>query len=244
MRIVVFILLATLFLGCIVPSSKHVCPDGNIVDFQWTCKEYSPERITANPENYKSVFLQDNKSTYIKVGGEITTSIVIRPGEEVSMLGDFIDPEDPKEGHAKLEIINKSGDRYLVRFFAPEVPGEFDIRISKRIGSESENLIGQYNLTVIGPVENETMAYSVADYLLSRKIAGSQWGYDLRNGSSGMWRFISSGATEADTETWDVFLRYGHEVCNDGMLSMSIDCKETIITTELAIDKKTGQIVG
>ncbi|MBU1165737.1 hypothetical protein KKF81_02230, partial [Candidatus Micrarchaeota archaeon] len=164
------LLLAFLFLllgmGCLAsPSREHLCPDGTIVSEESKCPDYNSEIIDVNPQEFKTVFIKNNQNSYVMAGGEVQTEIIINKGESVWMLGDYISTDNSERYH-RVNVINKKGNVYLINFSAPLIPGEFYFGATKRKDGGPEELIFVYNLTVIGEVSNETMAYSIAEMFM------------------------------------------------------------------------------
>jgi hypothetical protein len=242
MRVVVLLVLLVLSMGCIFPTTEHVCPDGRVVADDSDCKEYKPEHFNVDPFDYSNVYLNNNQSSYVLAGGEIRTIITINEGEGIWLLDGYLYPDNPKP-HPTVEIINVSNGSYLVNFSAPEVPGPFRFSINKRVDSKPEIKINSYNLTVISPVGNETMVYAIADAFMNSKIP-DDFGAGLAQifKKKRNWHIITKEANETG-DSWEVFLEAEYDRCDiDHNYRNCI--KGNTVTGRFIIDKRTGQIVG
>ncbi|MBU0614848.1 MAG: hypothetical protein KJ601_02045 [Nanoarchaeota archaeon] len=169
MRVLAILSLIVLFVsGCTIPSYNHVCPDGEVVSQESECSEYSPERISLDPDDYPSVELEKDKINYVKINGDIKTTINIKDNENgwfsISQMGRhgfksytlmWIEPDSE---YSDVELKKIGHNTYEFDVSAPSIQGEYRVGISKRNQTVQQG-VGNYNLTVIGKVENETMAY-------------------------------------------------------------------------------------
>ncbi|MBU0527488.1 hypothetical protein KKE92_03345 [Candidatus Micrarchaeota archaeon] len=237
MRVLAILSLIVLFVsGCTIPSYSHVCPDGEVVSQESECLEYSPKRIEADPNEYEKVFLENNQSSYVKINGEIKTDIEINEGEDVWTMYGYLHPYEP-ERHRYVKIINSSGNVYTVNLSAPAIPSSFYFGATKRVGQTPEKRLFSYELTVIGEVENETMAQNIADSFMKSKIEKT-----INN-----WRSTSKQVGNM-SDTWDVYLETKYTWCPPVSMGTTIfdldNCVDNTVTGHYIIDKKTGQIIG
>jgi hypothetical protein len=239
-------------MGCIFPTTEHVCPDGSVVDYQTDCTSYTKEIPVLNITPTMSIKIQDGLTNYVAVNGEINATIHLKSDETATASLSRFSNEgtqnyqliylsfEEKKRHAVLVPV--SMDYYKFTIIAPNTPGEYLFSIGKR-NQSTQTTLGQYNLTVICPVNNETMAYAIAAAHMDSKIPDN-FGYDVmyvyrtkRN-----WTIVEAEAHETE-DSWEVFLKVKYDRC--GIDHDYNNCVSGYtVTGRYVIDRQTGQIIG
>jgi hypothetical protein len=253
MRRAILIFLLVFSMGCVFPTKEHVCPDGSIVDQEKQCPEYSGDRIDpANLGEISSINLTENKHYYVAAEGEVNASIILLY-DESAWTGFNMHVGDSAKSHGSyyLELnqqyseinLTKNGkNNYNFTMIAPDIPGEYYTYLTKR-NQTTQTKLWKYNITIIGSVENETMAYGIANSFMDAAIpdgfgAGIAQPFpDRRN-----WNITKKEANETE-DSWEVFIEAQYDRC--GIDEGQGNCvRGNTVTGRYIIDKKTGQIVG
>jgi len=251
------LLLGLLSMGCTSPTKEHVCPDGTIVSDESKCPDYNPDIINLDPDDFESIILEENKTCYVKSSGQITVFFEIT-GNEWIVLGNGKTTLYTNLTH---ENISKrptwvEDNTYVLTINAPAEPGGYTAFAGRKTAYEW--LEGrEYNLTVIGEVSNESMAYAIADRFMrintpykknyafpyagiprSGKLISFLWG-----GTEYNWNTTSKEALLGDDGNWEVFMEASYDICGDDW-DMDVCLRNNTITGHFIINKKTGQVIG
>ena len=253
MRMVFLVLLLVFSMGCISPTTEHVCPDGSVVSQENQCPAYSADRI--NPENLgdiSSIDLTENKHYYVAAEGKINSTILIKSGEDASVFISRFSTKDTqlykfvslsKEATARsVKLVPIGSGIYEFTVIAPSVPGEYEFSITKR-NQSTQTILDAYNLTVMGDVENENIAYNIADAFMNSKIP-DDFGFDLTYvyRTKKNWNIIKNESNETEN-SWEVFIEAQYDRC--GIDENMDNCvRGNVVTGRYVIDKETGQIIG
>ncbi len=243
----------TLFLclftaGCITTTSKDIlCPDGSLVDDQ--CPAFVSPSLP-DPDEHTSILLDEDGTYFVKTGGTVSLNVLIYPDETLRIIApdyhiidlDLDNVDTVQTDYPGFSLRMQEENKYLGTFKSPPIPGDYNVNIFKRKGSSPEITVATYDLTVVGPVYDEELAFSVANRFMLLTVPDEFHSlFDMYRTRTN-WAIISQNITSHE-DYWDVSLVASYDKCGTDL--KADDCiTDNTVTGHFLIDKNAGQIIG
>ena len=229
-------------------SRYYVCPNGKLVDFDFQCEKFSPEKLNITTDELYGFQTDLSKSEHryvltlseivllAKIEHEGIVSFKFSPSNlNISQGGSIrrINGSDYfyyQNNQVKRLTPNLNG-LYEIKLLAPEIPGEyFFYGVDYGTTSQSYSI---ENLTVIGQT-NDTLAYAIADRQLYISF-GSSTSF-IRNWTTTSKYILDKG------NFYETYMENSFDFCEMGVRNFI--CESKTVSGKFLISKETGQIIG
>lgn len=211
--------------------------------------QVDPNSRTIVPDHYQSITLEKTGPNYIRSGGTIkilfsrsaTISFTIEktnsPNVEfnknslpfTAYINEQTVPSNPSNNY----VHGKSGD-YSYTFTAPEIPGEYEIVFSEPslTAQAITDIAPKYKITVIGNVNNETLALKVVDRFLFANLTQEN---NIRD-----WK-VDPREIKPVGNDWDVSVTVRYRSC--GIDWESDVCTDKSLNGHYLVNKVHGMVI-